>query len=143
MKSATVAMTGCLLFCLTGCNAYIEKSKYEESQRELQKTRAELEETKKQLQEAQKQINDLPAHKFSTYRDGPRTWRFDSATGQTCILLAPEWDWKNKETKSQSCACINIRTGYLKAFDESKDKFGKDKFVIDMWSAMVKDTCGE
>ena len=143
MKSATVAVMGCLLFFLTGCDRYVEKSKYEESQRELQKTRAELEETKTQLQETQKQINDLSAHKFSTYTDGRYRWRFDSTTGGTCILLAPESDWKNKEIKSQSCACINARTLYLQAVHEAKDKFGKDKFVLDLVKTMEKDTCGE
>jgi hypothetical protein len=132
-------MIGCLVFCLAGCGAYVEKSKYEESQRELQKTREELEETKKQLQEAQKQINDLSAHKFSTYRDEARTWRFDSTTGGTCILLAPEWDWKNKETKSQSCDCVGLKTVYLKAKREANSK----KVVMDYFGAIVKDTCGE
>jgi hypothetical protein len=42
----TATIMGSLLFFLTGCNNYIEKSKYEESQQQLQKTRTELRETK-------------------------------------------------------------------------------------------------
>jgi hypothetical protein len=33
-----------------------------------------------------------------------RTWRFDPATGESCIQLTTNPDWKKKETMRQSCA---------------------------------------
>jgi hypothetical protein len=136
---AVVALGG---MGLTGCSKYIEKSRYDESERQLEKTRGELEDTKRQLDGAQKQISDLSAHKFSTYSAGGRTWRFDSQTGETCILLASESDWKNKKTKGQSCDCQDARTEYLKELREAKT--GEDrKWVMDGWGPSLKEACGQ
>src|SRR5437870_11645227 len=88
-----------------GCDQFVEKSKLDESQAKLTQVQTELEQTKKQLAEAQEKINELSAKKFSTYESGNRTWRFDSATGETCILLTSERDWKNKGTKAEGCSC--------------------------------------
>lgn len=142
MKGMTATVMGSLLFFLTSCNNYIEKSKYEESQAQLQKTRTELEQTKKQLGEAQKQINELSTHKFSTYSSGFRTWRFDSVTGDTCVLLTAEWDWKKKETKSQSCNCQDARATYWKAWVDAKT-VEERKSVQDGWGPWIKEDCGQ
>ena len=32
-----------------------------------------------------------------------RTWRLDTATGQVCLLLAPEKDWKKPDIAAQAC----------------------------------------
>ena len=42
--------------------------------------------------------------RYQLHREGPRTWRLDSATGRSCLLLATEYDWKNDATKENSCA---------------------------------------
>ena len=42
--------------------------------------------------------------RYQMRNEGYRTWRFDTATGRSCILLAPEWDWKKPDVQSQSCA---------------------------------------
>lgn len=44
--------------------------------------------------------------RYQLYRNGYRTWRLDSSTGATCILLTTEEDWKNADTSSQSCALV-------------------------------------
>jgi hypothetical protein len=41
--------------------------------------------------------------RFVMRNEGSRTWRFDTALGRTCLLLAPEADWKNPQTQSQHC----------------------------------------
>lgn len=41
--------------------------------------------------------------RYQVDREGFRTWRLDTATGQICLLLAPEEDWKKPETELQSC----------------------------------------
>ena len=132
---------GSLILFSTACNSYVERSKYEELQRQLEKAKAELGESKRQLEEAKKQITEVSGQKFSTYRDGSRTWRFNSATGETCILLAAEWDWKNKKTKMQSCDCQDTRASYWKALQDANA--GEDrKLGIDGWGPWVKESCG-
>src|SRR5437588_11181367 len=42
--------------------------------------------------------------RYQMRNEGYRTWRFDTATGRSCILLAPEWDWKKPDVENQSCA---------------------------------------
>jgi hypothetical protein len=42
--------------------------------------------------------------RFREFRDGLRTWRLDTATGRTCILLATDWDWQHDAKNQASCA---------------------------------------
>lgn len=41
--------------------------------------------------------------RYQIHRDGHRTWRLDTATGQMCILLTTDADWKKTETKMSAC----------------------------------------
>ncbi len=41
--------------------------------------------------------------RYQIRREGFRTWRFDTATGQICLLLTSEDDWKKPETQAQGC----------------------------------------
>ena len=41
--------------------------------------------------------------RYQIHNEGFRTWRLDTATGQICLLLASEYDWKKPETEMQSC----------------------------------------
>jgi hypothetical protein len=41
--------------------------------------------------------------RYSVHRDGLQTWRLDSATGQTCLLLAPQEQWNKPEIELESC----------------------------------------
>jgi len=41
--------------------------------------------------------------RFREYRQGFRTWRLDTSTGNNCILLTTEWDWKKPDTSAQGC----------------------------------------
>lgn len=142
MKSFTATMAGPLVLFVAGCNRYIERSKYEESQAELTQTKKQLEEAQKKINENQKKIDELSAHKFSTYAGGLRTWRFDSVTGEACILLTTDADWKTKKTKQQSCDCVDTRAEYFKELRDTEPGEGK-KLVIENWKPFLKDTCGE
>lgn len=43
--------------------------------------------------------------RYQLHREGIRTWRLDTATGRSCLLLTTQWDWDSKDTKTQtSCA---------------------------------------
>ena len=130
--TATVLMVG-LVICLVGCGSYVERSKYEDSQRELQQARAELNQIKSQLKDAHQKLAEASAQKFSTYQNGGRTWRFNSQTGETCILLTSEWDWKNKKTQSQSCDCQDTFQHYMEAASGKAQEF---------WDKRVQRACG-
>jgi hypothetical protein len=41
--------------------------------------------------------------RYQQYSRGVRTWRFDTASGQTCLLLTTQDDWKKEETKNEAC----------------------------------------
>lgn len=141
MKSVAAAMLGSLVLFLTGCNQYIERSKYEESQAELAKTKKQLEEAQTKIADGQKKIDELSAHKFSTYANGLRTWRFDSVTGEACILLTTSEDWKTKKTKQQSCNCVDTRADYFKELSAIQDGESR-KLIIENWKLLLNEACG-
>ena len=81
---------------LTGCDAYVDKAKYDASEKET----ADL---KKQVADLQEQVADCKAHKYEIFHQGYRTWRLDTVSGSTCILLTTPEDWKIPHTALQGC----------------------------------------
>jgi hypothetical protein len=41
--------------------------------------------------------------RYQMVQQGIRTWRLDTATGRSCLLLASEADWKGSANKQTSC----------------------------------------
>jgi hypothetical protein len=41
--------------------------------------------------------------RYQQYQSGGRTWRLDTATGENCLLLATEGDWKRPGVAAQGC----------------------------------------
>ena len=102
-RSALMTALMLLALLLTGCDAYVDKEKYDTSQKEtadLKKQVADLQET---LRKAQEQVAECQAHKYEIFHKGYRTWRLDTINGTTCILLTTAEDWKKAETKLESC----------------------------------------
>lgn len=60
------------------------------------------------LMEANSKWAECRAHKYQLVPSGMRTWRFDTVTGDSCIQLTSEADWKSRKTKEQSCACTDL-----------------------------------
>jgi hypothetical protein len=81
-----------------------------------------------------------PVHHYELRNAGFRTWRFDSATGETCIQLTSDADWKRKETKSQSCDCED-RTAYFNNMPMNNDQ--QIKSAEHYYDRFVKSACGE
>jgi len=85
---------------LASCDAdtlgYVDKAKYDALQRQFEKVEGDL-------KAAQQQVSDCQAHKYQVYKEGYRTWRLDTVTGATCLLLTTEVDWKNAKTASEAC----------------------------------------
>lgn len=63
---------------------------------------------KKELTELRRQADlGKSIGRYQIYRSGFRTWRLDSSTGMTCILLTSEDDWKKPNTAAQGCEGAN------------------------------------
>lgn len=41
--------------------------------------------------------------RYQQYHQGGRTWRLDTATCSTCLLLTTDAEWKKPEIAAQSC----------------------------------------
>ena len=100
MQTLHTALALAAVLCAVSCTdlGYVERKDYDAVQ-------AKLTEAEKKLKDADKQIADFQAHRYSAYRDSWRTWRMDSVSGKTCVLLTTQADWKKPDTKSQSCDC--------------------------------------
>jgi cell division septum initiation protein DivIVA len=98
-------MALCFTFALllTGCDEYVEKAKYETLQKENADLKRQLSESQQSLRKAQEQVAQCQAHKYEIFHKGFRTWRLDTVTGSTCILLTTAEDWKKADTKLESC----------------------------------------
>lgn len=68
---------------------------------------AEVRKLKNEVADLRQKQQAVPAHHYELRNEGFRTFRFDPATGDTCIQLTTPADWKRKETKAQSCGCTD------------------------------------
>lgn len=74
---------------------------------------AEVKQLKDKVAELERKQAAAPEHRYELRSEGFRTFRFDPSTGETCIQLTSDADWKRKETKAQSCACTDASEHYL------------------------------
>lgn len=104
-----------IVLSFTACTqlGYVPKKDYDAVQ-------AQLALSDSKLRGAEKELADFQAHRYSTFRDGARVWRMDSADGKSCILLATDGDWKKPSSMAQSCDCQD----YLR--DSAKGKVKTD-----------------
>lgn len=68
---------------------------------------SEVKQLKDKVAELEQKQAAVPEHHYELRSEGSRTFRFDPATGDTCIQLASDADWKRKETKEHSCDCTD------------------------------------
>jgi uncharacterized coiled-coil protein SlyX len=52
------------------------------------------------------QAKSATPRRYEVVKEGPRTWRLDTATGKTCLLLATEADWNKPEIAAQNCQLV-------------------------------------
>ena len=100
-----------------------------------------LEADVKQLKAEIVEIKTKPKveHHYELRNEGLRTFRFDSATGETCIQLASEPDWKRKGTKSQSCSCSDNSEQWLAMPKDTDQQKNLAQWYND---SVVKPACG-
>ena len=41
--------------------------------------------------------------RYQIHREGSRTWRLDTATGNICLMLTTEYDWKHDAKDQSNC----------------------------------------
>jgi hypothetical protein len=97
---------------------------------------SEVKQLKDKVAELEQKQTATPEHHYELRNEGFRTFRFDSATGDTCIKLTSEADWKRKETKEQSCDCTD-------AFQHWEGIVGRtDQEQQNYYNHAVKRACG-
>lgn len=104
--SVVLLLVICVVLAVSWPRGAVPKSQVDELNRRLEQVQAQLKETEGKLAAAE------PVHNYSTFSKGPRQWRFDSATGRSCIMLTTAEDWKKVETVWQSCDCVDAMAEY-------------------------------
>ncbi len=131
LRSMLLITIGSLVLNGFGCDSQKQDEKIRSLESEVKQLKAEMVELK-QKEKA------VPEHHYELRSRGSRTFRFDSATGETCIQLASEVDWRRKETKSQSCDCIDALNHWTKMWE------GNDverAYADDYYNSYVKRVC--
>ncbi len=98
-----IAMGGILALLLTACQDLAQNDGerqvlqwWRSGQYELIK-KEELNQLKREA-ETQRSVG-----RYQLYTRAYRTWRLDTATGQNCLLLTSEADWKTADAKLAAC----------------------------------------
>jgi len=100
-----------------------------------------LEADVKQLKIAVAELKQKPSeHHYELRTEGSRTFRFDPATGRTCIQLTSDADWKRKETQFQSCDCHDKTDHWLKMPNDTAER---EKQVETYYERFVRSACGD
>lgn len=109
MHTRTLALTLLAALALTGCEDFdvVDKSKYDvvDKSKYVAISKSEYEQLRAAALEA-KQVG-----RYQLHRDGYRTWRLDTSTGKSCLLLATEADWKAGAKDQTSCAVEDYLEG--------------------------------
>jgi hypothetical protein len=106
MKTLVIAL---LAVALSGCDSYVEKSKYEDLQKQLSAAQKKIVEDEDALRKAVEENAQAKPGRYERFSQGLRQWRLDTATGSSCILLTSEEDWKKADTLRQGCDCEDMQ----------------------------------
>ena len=131
LKVSCFLMSLSILLISSGCDSQKLDERITSLETDVKHLKTEVAELKQKPKVA-------PEHHYELRQDGFRTWRFDPATGQTCIQLTSTADWKRKEAKAQSCDCPDTTQQYL---EMPRDTEAERRAAVD-FSEWVKETCG-
>jgi len=99
-----------------------------------------LENDVKQLKADVAALKQKPVeHHYELRNEGFRTFRFDPATGDTCIQLTTPEDWKRKESKQNSCDCLDKSSHYS---NMPRDTDQQQKSAESYYWYLVRPACG-
>ena len=99
----------------------------------------EVKQLKDKVAELEQKQAAVPEHHYELRSAGFRTFRFDPSTGETCIQLTSDADWKRKETKAQSCDCRDssrLNLALPRSTDQERQQANDD------YNMFVKPACG-
>ena len=99
MKRAAIVVCLCGGFVSFGCDDYVERSKYDALTKEAAQEKVELDQAKAALAACKQK----PEHHYELRKEGLRTFRFDTSSGDTCIQLTSPADWKRPDTIREGC----------------------------------------
>jgi hypothetical protein len=119
-----------ILLSTSACGPQKQDERISSLESDVKQLKAEVIELKRQ--------KATPEHHYELRNEGFRTFRFDPATGDTCIKLTTADDWKRKDTKSQSCECVDMTQQY---FEMPRHTEEEGKAAADFW-AWVRASCG-
>jgi hypothetical protein len=121
----------CLFMLLEGseCDPQKQEARIAALETEVKQLKAEVVELKQKPTE----------HHYELRSEGFRTFRFDPATGETCIQLTSEADWKRKETQAQSCDCSD-KSDYWSAMPMQTE--AQQRVAQNYFDWFVKPACG-
>ncbi len=94
----------CALLANSGCDSQERNQRIRSLEADVNQLKADVAELKHKPK---------TEHHYELRNQGLRTFRFDPATGDTCIKLTSPADWKRKETQAQSCDCSDLRQQFI------------------------------
>ena len=106
------SVIGLIILCAIGYGIYtsFDKKPFPSTTEQTQQQQAlEIQQVKTKISGLEKKSE----HHYELRNVGFRTWRFDPATGGSCIQLTTEADWKKVETIRQSCEYQEMGDGSL------------------------------
>jgi septal ring factor EnvC (AmiA/AmiB activator) len=77
----------------------VQSNKITELNNDLKKSEKSLRAAKEEAEQAK----TATPRRYEVVKEGARTWRLDTATGKTCLLLASDSDWNKFGMSAQSC----------------------------------------
>jgi hypothetical protein len=98
---------------------------------------ADVNRLKTDVAELKQKQKVAPEHRYELRNDGSRTWRFDPATGDTCLKLTSAADWKRKETKFQSCEYSDASQRWTEMPSETDQQQKSEESYFNMFKLSV------
>jgi hypothetical protein len=136
MTRVVFLLSLCILLNSPDCDPQKQDERIRSLEADVKQLKAEIVELK------QTPKPERPEHHYELRSEGMRTWRFDSSTGETCVQLTSDADWKRKETKGQSCACSDNSDHWLQMPQMPTDTDAQKTAAANYYSFMVKPSCG-
>ncbi|MFY9561889.1 MAG: hypothetical protein WAQ52_16770 [Terriglobales bacterium] len=131
LKASCSLLSLFILLISSGCDLQKQDERVRALEADIKQLKADVAELK--------QKPKAPEHHYELRKDGFRTWRFDPATGQTCLKLTSADDWKRKETQSESCDCTDMTQTYTEMPTNTEDE---RRAAVDFYHQWVKLACG-
>jgi hypothetical protein len=102
-RGPTLRRYSCLLLGVLAAGCEVVQGTELEAIKKLRTGQYELVKTDELAQLRQDASLGKSVGRYHQYNSGGRTWRLDTATGKTCLLLASEADWKKPDVAAQNC----------------------------------------